>query len=229
MQKVIAIITPLILAFIGGFLDIYSLMYRGGKFILLQTGNIIYIGRDLINGNYNEVLICLFIFLAFTIGLVIANIISFILKKKEKEYLLHIVLLSLIFILLIPNYFFSKTMEFDLSYLAVFMLGLIGGILLESFRFSYLAYTATMMTNNYKLFMHALINGILLKDKKERHKSYIYLLIIVSFICGVLLYTLFYKYDIITQQIIFIPQILTFILIVMEVIKIKKVGNTNEE
>ena len=224
-----AILTPLILSFIGGFLDIYSLMYRGGHFTFLQTGNLIYLARDLINNDYDSVLICLFIFLSFSVGLIIANIISYIFKIKKKEYLINLILLMIVFISIIPNYFFIKTTTFDISYIGVFSLGIIGGILLESFRFSYLAYTATMMTNNYKMFMHSLINGILLKEKEEKNKALIYFLIILAFIIGVLFYTLCYKYDIIIKYIVFIPQLLIFILICFEIYKIKESSDLDEK
>ena len=104
-NKKIAILTPLILSFIGGFLDIYSLMYRGGHFTFLQTGNLIYLARDLINNDYDSVLICLFIFLSFSVGLIIANIISYIFKIKKKEYLINLILLMIVFISIIPNYY----------------------------------------------------------------------------------------------------------------------------
>ena len=111
------VITPLILAFIGGFFDIYALMYRGGKFCFLQTGNLIYLARDLIVSDYNNVLLCLLIFLSFTVGLVLAYLISYLLKKINKEKYSKLVLLIIIFILIIPNYFFSQTITFDLSYI----------------------------------------------------------------------------------------------------------------
>lgn len=218
------VITPLILAFIGGFFDIYALMYRGGKFCFLQTGNLIYLARDLIVSDYNNVLLCLLIFLSFTVGLVLAYLISYLLKKINKEKYSKLVLLIIIFILIIPNYFFSQTITFDLSYLAVFMLSIIGGILLESFRTSYVSYTSTMMTNNYKLFIHSLLTRTLLKDKEEGKKTLMYLFIIISFLLGVLFYTLFYKYNIIRQQIIFVPHLLILGLIGLEYLDIKKDG-----
>ena len=218
------VITPLILAFIGGFFDIYALMYRGGKFCFLQTGNLIYLARDLIVSDYNNVLLCLLIFLFFTVGLVLAYLISYFLIIKNKERYVKLILLISIFILIIPNYFFGETTNLDLSYLAVFMLSIIGGILLESFRTSYVSYTSTMMTNNYKLFVHSLLTRVLLKEKGEGRKSAMYLFIIISFLLGVLSYTLFYKYNIIRQQIIFVPHLFILVLIVLEYLDIKKDG-----
>lgn len=229
MNKFINIVTPIILSFVGGFFDIYCLIYRGGNFCFLQTGNLIYLARDIINSNYPSVYRCLYIFAAFSIGLIIANLLSYLLRKKNKECLIHIILLTIVFFLIIPNYFFAKTNTFDWSYIGVFALGLVGGILLESFRFSYLAYTSTMMTNNYKMFMHALLTGVIEKNKGERHKAYIYFLIILAFVLGVLIYTLFYKYDIITQYIIFLPHLLILILMGLEIYKIKKVGVIDEK
>lgn len=218
MKKVDKILMPLILSFIGGFLDIYAIMYRGGKFCFLQTGNLIYIANDLINNNLNSVYIGLFIFFAFTVGLIVANLLTLLLKKKAKEEFSQMILLGLVFILIIPNYFFNKSNNyFELSYIGIFSLGLIGGILLESFRFSYLAYTATMMTNNYKLFWHSLLNGICEKNKSESKKALVYFLIIMAFILGVTCFSLCYKYDIIVQYIIFIPHFLILILLIREI------------
>ena len=174
--------------------------------------------------DYNNVLLCLLIFLSFTVGLVLAYLISYLLKKINKEKYSKLVLLIIIFILIIPNYFFGQTTNLDLSYLAVFMLSIIGGILLESFRTSYVSYTSTMMTNNYKLFVHSLLTRVLLKEKGEGRKSVMYLFIIISFLLGVLSYTLFYKYNIIRQQIIFVPHLFILVLIVLEYLDIKKDG-----
>ena len=52
MKRIYYVYATLILAFIGGFFDTYALFYRGGKYFFLQTGNLINIGIDLINKNY---------------------------------------------------------------------------------------------------------------------------------------------------------------------------------
>ena len=42
MKKYFELIDCLLLSYLGGFLDGYSLLFRGNKFTCMQTGNIIY-------------------------------------------------------------------------------------------------------------------------------------------------------------------------------------------
>lgn len=64
----------LLLAFSGGFMDAYSYLYRGHVFANAQTGNMILFGIHLSEGNVREALRYLLPVLAFTTGIIIADL-----------------------------------------------------------------------------------------------------------------------------------------------------------
>ena len=59
-----------LLAVVGGFLDAYSYLLRGGVFANAQTGNIVLLGVYLQRGNFNMVIHYLVPIAAFAVGVV---------------------------------------------------------------------------------------------------------------------------------------------------------------
>ena len=215
MSKKELIISGLLLAFFGGFFDIYCLIYRGGKFAFLQTGNLLYLAFDLINGDMQSVNIMLISFSSFIVGLVIAYLVTFFNKDKSKYT--KIILLTLIFLLITPNYFFKEIINLNYNVITIVSLGMIGGILLESFREYYVNFTSTMMTNNTKMLVHSLLDGVFYKENKELRKSAIYLGVIISFVLGVISYSLIYKFANYQFLAPLIGQLIILILLILEI------------
>lgn len=215
MSKKSLIFNGLLLAFFGGFFDIYCLLYRGGKFAFLQTGNLLYLAFDLVNGNMQNVSIILISFSSFIIGLILAYLVTYFTKNKPKYT--KIILLYLIFLLIIPNYFFGQIVNLNINVITIISLGMIGGILLESFRNYYVNFTSTMMTNNTKMLIHSFLDGLFYKNHSELRKSVIYLGVIISFILGVISYSLIYKF--LNYQFIapLIGHVIIIILVILEI------------
>lgn len=229
-KSAILLISTLIMAFIGGYFDVYSLLYRGGKFAFLQTGNLLNLAIDIKNGDIVKIGLGLILFICFIGGLIGANLIKRLLEKAHKGKYSQLVLLVLMILLLIPNYFFEETIAPDLSYIAIGALGFIGGILLESFRNYFIPFTATMMTNNCKLMVDSFMNGIFLKDGKELRKGLIYVLIILAFLMGVVMMVIFSEFAVIMPYTPVLGQILLLILVIFEFVKFKEIEvDANEE
>ncbi len=224
MSKKLLILSSFLLSFIGGFFDVYCLLYRGGKYAFLQTGNLLNIPVDIANKNYDNLILGSFLFIAFIIGLFLAYLIGYFLTKKNKEKYTHLILLVIMLLLITPNYFFPKTEGIDLSYIGIFGLGVMGGILLESFRNYYVAFTSTMMTNNCKMLVHSFLDGLLYKKNGELHKSLIYVGIIISFIIGVVLFVLLYKFNFFYQIAPLVGQVVIVFLIIIELYSLKGKG-----
>lgn len=74
----------IMLALAGGFLDAYTYLVRGGVFANAQTGNIVLLGTYLAKGTYSKVFLYLVPILAFTIGILISEIVKSKLKLSTK-------------------------------------------------------------------------------------------------------------------------------------------------
>ena len=212
------LISSLLLSFLGGYLDSYSLLYRGGKFAFMQTGNIITIATDIVQKNYHNLFLSLILFISFIIGIVFSYFFTQFLKKKNKEKYLHSSLLILMLLLIPPNYFFdiSNPQVIDISWICMVSLGIMGGILLESFKSYYVNFAPTMMTNNTKLMIDLFLEGATFHQKDKIKKGLIYLLIIIFFILGVIVNTLLNKYLSLNYLNLIIAQLNILILIYLD-------------
>ena len=74
-----------VLALAGGFLDAYTYLVRGKVFANAETGNMVLLGVNLLNGQWEKALGYVAPILAFAIGVVVAEAI----KKRVQERSLH--------------------------------------------------------------------------------------------------------------------------------------------
>ena len=65
----------------GGFFDAYTFVNCGGIFANAQTGNLIFVGIDLIEGNFGEVLHYLIPIFSFVVGVLVSKFIEY--RYKE--------------------------------------------------------------------------------------------------------------------------------------------------
>lgn len=218
MKKYFELFSCLLLSYLGGFLDGYSLLFRGNKFTCMQTGNIIYFAIDLVNKNYEAMLYPFYLFVCFLIGLIFAYILEFYLVKYQKQKLVHPLFLLTISICLLPNFFYTKTIGIDNSLVCPLLMSFCGGILLESFTKFNVRFTPTMMTNNTKLMINSFMDSFLHKDKRYLFKGMIYLFVIISFIFGVSSSALLINYTTLAQYTIFLAFVVIFLLLTSELI-----------
>ena len=62
-----------LLAIVGGFLDAYTFICRGGVFANAQTGNIVLIGVEATKGNFRQAFMAFLPILAFIIGIIVTE------------------------------------------------------------------------------------------------------------------------------------------------------------
>lgn len=238
------------LAFVGGMLEVYSLAYRG-FFSLMHTGNIITVFTSLISEQYVEVLQRLVVVFSFIIGLIIANFIEYHHIKRNKNYhVFELILMAicLIISILIPTYlkFDEKLITPDNSnYINVIgniFMAIIGATLLQSFnKIEDRNVTTTMLTANLQRTVSSFFKGVKKEDKKEVVAGINYVFVVISFIIGaatsyLYLYLikqvliencgLFYQY--LPNFILFVPLIITIILVIRYKIKDKKTKKSFE-
>ena len=77
----------LLLTVMGGFFDAYTFVNCGGIFANAQTGNLIFVGIDLIEGNFGEVLHYLIPRFSFVVGVLVSKFIEDRYKELSSIYL----------------------------------------------------------------------------------------------------------------------------------------------
>ena len=107
-----SVLIGVLLAIVGGFLDAYTFVGRGGVFANAQTGNIVLVGIEAFKGNWRQTLIPAYPIFAFIIGVVFAETIknnSPILFIKNPEHAVLIIEIIILFIIGFIPYTISDT------------------------------------------------------------------------------------------------------------------------
>lgn len=66
----------ILLAIVGGFLDTYTFIGRGGVFANAQTGNVVLVGIEAATGDWEQAMFHAVPILAFIVGVVVAEMIK---------------------------------------------------------------------------------------------------------------------------------------------------------
>ena len=100
-------IIAMVLAFVGGYLDIYSYLARGKVFANTQTGNLVLLGYNIAQGNLSKVIYYLLAIFAFVSGVCLAKIVEYKFKEGKYFYWLHMILaiemIALFLVMFIPE------------------------------------------------------------------------------------------------------------------------------
>ena len=178
-----------ILAIAGGFMDAYSYMCRGKVFANAQTGNILLLGINISERNWQMALHYLVPVLAFAIGIALADLV----KIRTKDLtLLHwrqisvfceaVILLSVSFI---PQ---------DFNLVANALTSLACGIQVESFRKIHgNGIATTMCIGNLRSGTQNWCDYHYTKNKESAFKGMLYYGIILMFIIGAIIGNAFVK------------------------------------
>lgn len=167
-----------LLALTGGFLDAYTYLCRGKVFANAQTGNMVMLGINFIEGNKSDIVKYIVPIISFATGVLLAEIIRHRLSDYEKihwrQAVLAIEIILLISVAFIP---------FD--YVANTIISFICAMQVESFRkFHGNAYATTMCTGNLRSGTEKLVIFIRNKDKKHLKIAFQYYFIILIFCLG---------------------------------------------
>ncbi len=192
-KSLIYFIIFIILAFIGGMVELYSI-FIDQLFTFMQTGNLISIIIDLYKLNL-EIIYPLFSLLLFLIFIFIFTLIK---EKYLKEHKHSYIKLSLILLIInslimvfIPRNILINLNDFTLDIsrlLSILFNTLFGVILLYSFTyFHHILFIPTMMSNNLRQASSLLAKALVNKNKNnELSKFKTYSIIIIFFILGAL-------------------------------------------
>ncbi len=174
----------ILLAIVGGFLDAYTFIGRGGVFANAQTGNIVLLGIYASKGEWRQALVHVPPILACVIGVIVFEWLKnnssrlFILDWARSVLILEIIVLFIIGFIpnTIPNIVVTVTVSF------------IASVQVSSFRkLVDSPYATTMSTGNLRSASQAAYKAFTQKDNESAIRAIRYFTIIISFISGAFL------------------------------------------
>ena len=181
-------IIALLLTCAGGFLEAYSLYYRG-FWGMMMTGNLVYGVVGIVEGTPIKLLTYIPVVVLFAVGVFLARLIEDkIAKNNEKKY--HVIELSvivglLLVVMAIPTIFEANNPDKFAwpNIISNGLIAIIGGFLTKSFAsFDEQPYTATMMTANMGRLAISTYDAIFGEEKVKSGKAALkYLVIILLF------------------------------------------------
>ena len=171
-----SILLGMLLAFAGGMLDAYTYLCRGQVFATAETGNLVLLGLNLAQGEWQKVLYYLFPVLAFAIGVLAAEGLTGLdtyLGLHWRQWVLMIECALLIIVAFIPG-------THDPA--ANMLVSFISAVQVQTFRkFNGLSAATTMCTGNLRSGTEMLFKRFCRNGKKGAH---LYYLLIACFIMG---------------------------------------------
>lgn len=175
-------IVGLLLAFAGGYLDVYTYVCRGGVFANAQTGNMVLLAINAAESDFGKVFKYLLPILAFMMGILVTELVKSRYRYNTAIHWRQIVI-ALEFIVLLIISFVPSGAQDDLVNIAV---AFVCSMQVESFRKfeGKSAYATTMCTGNLRSATEHLFFSGLNKNKEERNTSLKYYGIIAIFIVG---------------------------------------------
>lgn len=173
----------ILLAIVGGFLDAYTFISRGGVFANAETGNIVLVALGITNGNYKSALMAAISILAFVVGVLVTERIREVSIRKyegseKAEKIILIIEAIVLFIVgfipnTIPHIFVTSTIAF------------VSSVQISSFRrLVDSPYSTTMCTGNLRIAAQAAYLSITKSNKEASARAIRYIVIILSFLGG---------------------------------------------
>ena len=181
----------LLLTVMGGFFDAYTFVNCGGIFANAQTGNLIFVGIDLIEGNFGEVLHYLIPIFSFVVGVLVSKFIEY--RYKELSIFKHIFMLLLIqmtslIVISIKHQFFGIDVR-------PIVISFICAIQYDGFRkVNNLVFASVFCTGNLRSMSEHRYKLVVLKKQESKTPLIIYSTVISVFLFGVILGAAMSKY-----------------------------------
>lgn len=171
----------ILLAIVGGFLDAYTYICRGGVFANAQTGNIVLMAIHLTDGTWKKSFYYSIPILAFIFGILLSELIRKLFKCSGKFHWRQLVIFIEIIIISIVAFIPQGNLDMYVNILVSF----ICAMQVEAFRkIDGDAAATTMCTGNLRSATELLFQYKLTKDIKLLHRSLKYYGIIMAFIIG---------------------------------------------
>ena len=169
------------LSVVGGFLEAYTLMNRGGLFANAQTANYTHIWISLAEGHFADFLYYIFPMLLYCAAIFIATLMPLWLKRFSwAKICLLIEMATIVLLGLLPS-----NVDYKYAILPIFFCT---ALQYQTFQSCYGFSASTIfVTNNIRQFTNAFALFLTKKDKYQLFKSKIYLHTILCFALGVVI------------------------------------------
>ena len=169
-----------VLAFAGGFMDAYSYLCRDHVFANAQTGNMLLLGVNLSSGNFPEALRYFCPVLAFTLGIMLADLARIHLKENGRLHWRQLAVLGEALVLIMVGFLPQSK-----NLLANSLISFACGIQVESFRkIRGNGIATTMCIGNLRSATQNICDYLHTKDKQARNRGLLYFGIICFFVLG---------------------------------------------
>lgn len=174
----------ILLAIVGGFLDAYTFVGRGGVFANAQTGNVVLMGIEAATGEWGQVVLHAVPILAFMVGVVVAEMIKklsmhmFIADFERAVLILETVVLFIVGFIpyTSPNIIVTVAVSFVSSVQISSFRKLVGS-----------TYSTTMVTGNLRSATQEAYIAFTKKDEESARRTVRYSAINLSFLAGAIL------------------------------------------
>lgn len=174
-----------ILATVGGFLDAYTYICRGGVFANAQTGNIVLVGISLAKGNTSGCFLYIIPVISFVLGIVVAEYIRQCFRKNNKIHWRQMVIAFETAVLVVIAFLPEKN-----NMLANILVSFVCSLQVQSFRkINGKTYATTMCTGNFRSATECLYAYKITGNRVDLKNSLQYYGIITFFILGAIIGT----------------------------------------
>lgn len=174
-------LTPYVFAMfavIGGFLEAFTFLLHGGVFCNAQTGNVVMLVIDFVQGDFSGGLRYLYSILAYVVGIILSTVIPMRFKKVNWP----LVVTAIEIVVLVGIAFIPESASDWFTYVTVAFLCSVQYNTFTKLRGVALA--TTFCTNNIRQTVMHFVRGITDKDKSEYKKSAVYAFIVLCFAAG---------------------------------------------
>ncbi len=174
----------ILLAIVGGFLDAYTFIGRGGVFANAQTGNVVLMGIEAATGEWGKAVLHAVPVLAFVVGVVVAETI-----KKPSMRLFVPDAERAVLILEIAVLFFIGFIPYTSPNIIVTVaISFVSAVQVSSFRkLVGSQYNTTMITGNLRSAIHEIYAAVTKKDSESALQAVRFTTINLSFLTGAIL------------------------------------------
>ncbi len=175
--------TAMALTICGGYLDAYTYFVRGGVFANAQTGNIIKLGIQLVNGSFETSVRYLVPVISFVCGVVLSMAIDRWMGKRKINMIRRTVLLVEALVLIAVGLIPAKE-EYNL--IANTMVSFVCAMQMETFtKFENQVIATTVSTGNLRKAAEFVFKALTEKNREDMKIAFMYILIIALFVFGV--------------------------------------------
>lgn len=177
-----------LLALAGGYLDTYTFFGRGEVFSNAQTGNMVLVAINIAQKNYHEIWKYVIPIFSFFLGVVVAETIKHSEVFRKRHWRQYVLLLE---ILVVVGVSFIKTSD-STNIIANSLVSFVCALQVEGFRKMHSAgFATTMCTGNLRTTSENFFHFVNKNDIKYRDRAIRSFSIIILFIIGAILGTIF--------------------------------------